>query len=165
MLYREKLHDVYLSLGSNLGDRGENLHHAIDKIEERIGEVIATSAFYVTDPVGFASENQFLNAACLVRTSLKPFEVLTITQYIEKEMGRQVKSYNKVYIDRTIDIDILLYDNEVIDTDTLIIPHPNMNSRAFVILPLSEIAAQVVHPISNKTIEAIWSDLKANSKS
>lgn len=164
MLYKEKLHDVYLGLGSNLGDRGENLHHAIDKIEERIGEIVATSAFYVTDPAGFVSENQFLNAACLVKTPLSPFEVLTITQGIEKEMGRQVKSQNNIYIDRIIDIDILLYDNEVIDTDILTIPHPNMNNRPFVILPLSEIAAQVVHPILNKTIEGIWSELKVNSK-
>lgn len=162
MLYKEKLHDVYLGLGSNLGDRGENIFHAIDKIEKRIGEIIATSAFYVTDPIGFTSENQFLNAVCFVKTALNPFEILTITQSIESEIGRKTKSQDNIYIDRLIDIDILLYDDEIIDTETLTIPHRNMNDRAFVILPLSEIAAQVVHPVTNKTIEDIWIDLQTN---
>lgn len=165
LLYKDKLHDVYLSLGSNLGDRGENLHHAIDEIEKRVGEIVAISAFYVTDPMGFTSENQFLNAACHLKTTLNPYELLAITQDIEVEMGRIIKSSDKVYIDRIIDIDILLYDNEVVNTETLIIPHPNMNDRAFVILPLSEIAAQVIHPVLNKTIKDIWIDLQRDSRS
>lgn len=159
LLGREKKHDVYFGLGSNLGDKGENLCHAIDKIEKRIGKVVATSAFYMTDPVGFESENQFLNAACHVKTSLSPQEVLSSTQNIEEEMGRKEKSQNKIYSDRIIDIDLLLYDNQIIETDELVLPHPSMVKRAFVLLPLAEIAGKVEHPVFHKRIEELREEL------
>lgn len=159
LLSKEKKHDVYFSLGSNLGDRGENLCHAIDRIEKRIGKVVATSAFYVTVPVGFESENQFLNAACHVKTSLSPQEALSLTQNIEEEMGRKVKSQNKIYSDRIIDIDLLLYDDQIINTEQLVLPHPRMEKRAFVLLPLAEIAAKVEHPVLHKKIEELRDSL------
>lgn len=160
MLNKEKLHDVYLGLGSNLGDRGENLRHAMEEIEKRIGKVVAISAFYVTEPIGFSSDNTFLNAACHAKTKLSPMDILHITQQIEREMGRKSKSYNKVYSDRTIDIDILLYDDNLADTEDLILPHPHMHQRSFVLLPLAEIAAEVIHPVLHKTI----SELKEESQ-
>ena len=100
---------VYLGLGTNLGDKESNLHVAVRKINERIGEVTALSAFYVTAPWGFSSENSFLNAACCVESVLPPLDILRETQEIERELGRMKKSAGGNYSDRLIDIDILLY--------------------------------------------------------
>ncbi|MDR2953991.1 MAG: 2-amino-4-hydroxy-6-hydroxymethyldihydropteridine diphosphokinase [Prevotella sp.] len=156
---KEKKHVVYIGLGSNLGDRGENLLHAIEKIEERIGQVVATSAFYVTEPVGFRSDNQFLNAACEVETSLSPLELLDVTQSIERDMGRLAKSHDNVYSDRIIDIDILLYDDLIVHYPELTLPHPHIQERTFVLLPLAEIAAGYIHPVLHKTISQLKGEL------
>lgn len=156
---REPLHNVFLSLGSNLGDRGENLQKALADIEDKIGKVIATSSFYVTEPVGFESENDFLNAVCEVRTKLQPSEILEISQSIEKDMGRSEKSENKVYLDRIIDIDLLLYDDEILKSDDLILPHPHLHERLFVLQPLAEIAGEFMHPVLHKTINQIKEEL------
>lgn len=160
ILEKENLHDVFLGLGSNLGDRGENLDHAINNIEKRIGEVVSTSAFYITDPVGFESKNQFLNAVCEVKTKLDPLMVLKETQTIEKEMGRQIKTVNGVHADRVIDIDLLLFDNETYDSPCLVLPHPHLHERAFVLLPLAEVAGNYVHPVLYKTINQLKEELK-----
>lgn len=159
LLEKERLHEVFLGLGSNLGDRGENLYQAISNIEERIGKVIATSAFYVTEPVGFESANQFLNAVCLVKTKLQPLEVLQETQAIEKDMGRTGKSVNKSYTDRIIDIDLLLFDREIFESPNLILPHPHLHERPFVLLPLAEIAGEYIHPVLGKSINELKNEL------
>lgn len=141
---------VYLSLGTNLGDKERNLRMAVDKINGRIGKVISLSAFYVTAPWGFDSQNSFLNAACCVETLLSVWEVLDNTQRIEQEIGRKNKSVNGIYADRLIDIDLLLYDDLVISTDRLTLPHPLMTERDFVMKPLCEIAPDLIHPVLHK---------------
>ena len=139
------MHTVYLSLGTNLGDKKHNLVSAIKEIERRIGPVRAQSAFLTPEPWGFKSENTFLNAAVRVETKLSPNALLRVTQQIEREMGRTQKSSvdpqqsKVVYHDRIIDIDILLYDDLHINTKKLTIPHPHMHERDFVLIPLKEI--------------------------
>lgn len=131
--------NVYLGLGTNLGDKEKNIAAAISRIEELVGRVIRQSALYATEPWGFESENDFLNAAVCVDTALSPRQVLRATQQIEIEMGRTEKSENGEYHDRVIDIDILLYGNWRVDEPDLRIPHPLMREREFVMIPLNEI--------------------------
>lgn len=135
---------VFLGLGTNLGDKKNNLLTAVTNIEEKIGKVTSLSSFYETEPWGFESENSFLNAALCVETSLDPATILHIIKEIEIEMGRTQKSVNKIYSDRPIDIDILLYDDLTMETDELTIPHPLMTKRDFVMKPLMEIAEETV---------------------
>ena len=142
------MHTVYLSLGTNLGDKERNLLLAIAEIGRRIGSVTAQSAFLVTEPWGFESPNSFLNAAIKVETELEPLTLLKVTQQIERNMGRTRKSTVNCqlstvnYHDRIIDIDILLYDDLHIKTQQLTIPHPHMYERDFVLIPLREILPQ-----------------------
>ena len=130
---------VYLGLGSNLGDRKENLACAIRLIGERVGKVLRVSSFIETEPWGFESDNTFVNAVILCETTLTPRQVLRATQKIEREMGRKKKSTDGGYADRCIDIDILLYDDLRVDEPDLQIPHPLMLKRDFVMIPLREI--------------------------
>lgn len=146
---------VYLGLGTNLGDKKNNLRTAIQYIEERIGKVVSLSAFYETAPWGFVSDNPFLNAAVCVETKLTPLELLKETQAIERQLGRKSKS-NGNYADRIIDMDILLYDELVLETDELIIPHPLMTQRSFVMIPLTEIAPELIHPVYKKKIKDLF---------
>ena len=133
-------HTVYLGLGTNLGDKEINLKMAVNEISKRVGDVTSLSAFYASEPWGFESENSFLNAVCCVCTTFSPMEVLSITQDIERSLGRLKKSVGGVYSDRVIDIDILLYDDCRINRPELTIPHPLMRERDFVMIPLQEIA-------------------------
>ncbi len=138
-LLRRGSHLVYFSLGSNLGNKRENLNKAIKLMEKQIGVLLRQSAFLETEPWGFQSENSFVNAAICMETELEPLEVLAKTQKIERDMGRNHKSVNREYHDRIIDIDILLYDDLHINTPELTIPHPLMEERDFVMIPLREI--------------------------
>ena len=148
---------VYIALGSNLGNKRRNLITAAALLAERAGEVGAISSFYETEPWGFESEHSFLNAALMLETTLAPLDLLRITQEVERELGRTAKT-DSVYHDRLIDIDLLLYGEEVINQPGLQIPHPLMHRRAFVMTPMAEIAPEVVHPVLGKTMKAL-SDL------
>ena len=132
-------HKVYFSLGSNLGDKEGNIREAISRIGELIGEVDRQSTLLATEPWGFESDNTFVNAAIRCTTSLSPFEILNITQNIERAMGRTLKSLDGQYHDRIIDIDILIYDDLHITTPQLTLPHTLMKERDFVMIPLKEI--------------------------
>ena len=133
------IHKVYFSLGSNLGDKAGNIREAINRIGELIGEVDRQSTLLITEPWGFESDNSFVNAAVRCITTLSPFEILHLTQDIERAMGRTVKSSDGQYHDRIIDIDILMYDDIHITTPELTLPLPLINDRDFVMIPLSEI--------------------------
>ena len=139
-------HIVYLALGSNMGDRQAHLRRAINEIEKQVGHVVRQSAFHVTEPVGFQSENLFVNAAVCCHTELSPHELLVVTQRIERQLGRRRKSKNGIYHDRVIDIDILLYDDLIVNDPDLIIPHPRMYERPFVMIPLKEVLEKQTNP-------------------
>ena len=132
-------HEVYLGLGTNLGDKVQHLNDAISRISERVGQVVCQSSFLETEPWGFESDHTFLNAVICCKTEKTPREVLLLTQQIERDMGRTHKSDSVGYADRIIDIDILLYASLAVDEPDLKIPHPLMHQRDFVMKPLEEV--------------------------
>ena len=136
---------IYFGIETNLGDREENLRKAIELLHERVGECVACSSIYRSAPQGFVSENEFANIVAVYDTPYSPEEVLLITQQIEREMGRTQKSVNGVYHDRIIDIDLLqaiLNSKAIIqNSSTLTLPHPRMQERDFVMIPLREVEA------------------------
>ena len=142
---------VYLGLGSNLGERQDNLHRALDLLSERLrkGKV---SSVYDTEPLGDVNQPRFLNQVCEVYTMLAPMDLLSLAKGIELKVGRVP---GKTNAPRTIDIDILFYGDQVIDTPDLIIPHPRLTERPFVLVPLAEIAPELVHPIKRKTVKQL----------
>ena len=146
---------IYLGLGTNQGDKEENLKRAIASLSLALGTYTSLSSFIETEPWGFESQNSFLNCVVAFRTTLPPMELLETTEKIERELGRTAKSNGGVYHDRIIDIDILLYGNEIINTERLTVPHPLMHERDFVLTPLCEIAPQAIHPVIGKSIAEI----------
>ena len=135
---------IYFGIGTNLGNREENLRKAVELLHERVGECIACSSVYRSAPQGFMSENEFANIVAVCQTIHSPEEVLLITQQIEREMGRTEKSVNGVYHDRVIDIDLLqAKGDEAIrrSGERLTLPHPRMQERDFVMIPLREVEA------------------------
>lgn len=141
---------TYLGIGTNLGDRAENLTRAVALISEQVGTVLACSSFMETAPWGFTSDNHFLNAVLAVDTALSPHELLRVTQSIERKLGRLHKTIDGNYSDRIIDIDILLYEDLTIVSEELTIPHPYILMRDFVYLPLGEIAPEVLRNLRAK---------------
>ncbi len=152
--------NVYLGLGTNLGDKDRNLRRAVGHLQKKIGNVLSLSSFYETAPWGFVSEHSFLNAVACLETELAPADVLRRTQEIEKEMGRTHKSVDNVYTDRLIDIDLLLYDGQILDSHELVLPHPYLAQRRFVLEPLCEIAPTLRHPVLGKTIRQLLEELE-----
>lgn len=157
-----KWHKVYLSLGSNMGDKRENLLEAIKRVGELENtEVVKSSTILETEPFGYIEQDNFLNACLEVKTLLTPQEFLSSILKIELDMGRvrEIK-----WGPRVIDIDILFYDDEIIQEDNLAVPHPWICEREFVLEPLSEIAPNYVHPLERKTIMMLARKLKESGK-
>ena len=152
MQFNDSIHTSYVALGSNLGDKEANLRRALELLQERGVEVVKTSSFICTEPYGVTDQPQFLNGVCEVRTSLVPLALLHTLLEIEQEMGRvRLRHWGE----RNIDLDLLLYEDVVMDTPELKLPHPDMQNRDFVLLPLAEIAPELVHPILQKSIEEL----------
>lgn len=155
---------AYLGLGSNLGDKRYHLNQAVKDIHERIGRIISRSSFYDTAPWGFQSENRFLNAVIKVETPLSAEGLLSATQGIEREAGRVRKANKTGYADRPIDIDILFFNNLILQKEQLHIPHPLIANRDFVLLPMVEIAPDLEHPVLHQTMRELLQILLTNEQ-
>jgi 2-amino-4-hydroxy-6-hydroxymethyldihydropteridine diphosphokinase len=146
---------VYLALGSNIGDRESNLRAAIENMASAGILVVRESPIYETEPVGYTAQRWFLNMVVEAETALFPLQLLTRTGKIERALGRVRTIPNGP---RTIDIDILLYGTAVVRTPRLVIPHPGMHERRFVLAPLADLAPDLRHPVSRKTVRQMLSE-------
>ncbi len=160
--------ELIIGLGSNLGDRRKNIENAVALIEERVGAIAAISSMVETEPWGFESGNYFLNCAILIREESSAadalpriLEVIRTLQAVESEFGR---IRTGVYTDRTIDLDILFYGDDIINEPGLIVPHPKLHEREFILVSLLEICPDKVHPVLGKSIRELWNQLPGRQK-
>ncbi len=145
-------HTAFVALGSNLGDRQGNLNRAVELLKQHGVEVLKVSTFIETEPYGVTDQPRFLNGACMVKTDLSPLELLRLLLSVEKEMGRvRLRHWGE----RNIDLDLLLYEGVIMDTEELRLPHPDMANRDFVMLPLAELAPSLIHPVLQKTMQEL----------
>ena len=152
-------HTSILALGSNLGDGRANLLRAIELIASRIGQVVTQSSVLETEPWGFVSEHTFVNQVIIVKSALTAEAILAETQQIEKALGRVTKSEHGNYTERIIDIDLIDYDGQIVETVDLQLPHPQMHKRLFVLTPLCEIWPTWEHPILHKSAQELSDNL------
>lgn len=147
---------AYLGLGTNIGDRAENLARVRDRLADMFVAIESVSPVYISKPWGFKSDHDFYNQVIAIKTKIDAFNLLDLAQETENKMGRirTVKGYS----DRIIDIDILFYGNEIISSKPLIIPHPLLHKRMFVLQPMADIAPDFIHPIFNKTIAELMEE-------
>lgn len=150
------MHDVYFSLGSNLGNRWENLRIGMSELQNSF-QWVRSSSVYETEPWGYEDNKAYLNQVAWFKTIYTPLEVLYIIQKIEKKAGRkkEVKKSESDYYARTLDVDLLFYDHEVYNDENLVIPHPRLHKRNFVLVPFAEINDSFVHPVLLKTIREL----------
>lgn len=152
---------LYIGLGTNIGDKKKNITNATIIIGSILGDIRTLSSLYETEPWGYESENKFLNAVILVETEIEPMKCLEIAQAIEREMGRV--HTKEGYEDRIIDVDLLFYDNQIIESEKLTIPHPLIPQRDFVLKPMAEIAPDFIHPVLGEKMSTQLEKLLAKS--
>jgi len=151
------MNDCFLLLGSNLGNRIAIMRDALNDIHEQVGMICQQSAFYESEPWGFEAKEQFLNMVVRVQTTKFPDEVLELILAIEKKLGR-VKNESQGYESRKIDIDLLFFNDEIINKKNLTVPHPRLHLRKFTLMPLAEIAPELTHPVLKKSIKQLLTE-------